>query len=88
MNIHRAVASVALVEVTVRAPSAGAIDLEVLRDAFLQAGDRHEDLEGRAGSQLGLDDLVHQGMLGIGDELVPVGAVDANGEVVGIEAGA
>jgi len=87
VNIHGAVVLVAVVEEAVGAPSARAVDLHVLRDPLLQAGHRHEDLEGRAGSQLGLDGLVHQGAVGVVDELVPVGAVDAHGEFIGIEAG-
>ena len=72
MNIHRAVVLVAVVEEPVRPPAAGAVDLHVLRDAFLQAGDRHQDLERRSRRQLRLDGLVHQRVVGIGDQLVPV----------------
>ena len=50
-------------------------------------GHGHEDLEGRPGRELRLDGLVHQRVVGVSDELVPVGAVDADGKGVGIEAG-
>jgi len=55
--------------------------------SLLQAGHRHEDLECRAGSQLGLDSLVHERVVGVVDELIPVGSVDAHGEGIGVEAG-
>ena len=61
--------------------------MHVLRNAFLKPGHRHQDLEGRAGRELRLDGLVHQRMVGIGDQLVPVGAVDLDGKFVGVEAG-
>ena len=87
MDIHRPVVFVAVVEISVRTPAAGAVDMHVLRNAFLQAGHGHQDLEGRPRRELSLDGLVHQRMIGVSDELVPVCAIDADCESVGIEAG-
>ena len=88
VDVHLAVVLVAGEEAAEEGGSAGAVDVHVLRDALLQAGERHDDLEGGAGSELGLDGLVHQRVVGIGDELVPVIAADAHRELIGIEDGA
>ena len=79
---------VAVMEEAVGSPSAGAVDVHVLRDALLKAGDGHEDFERGSRSELRLEGLVHQRVVRILDELVPVVAVDADGEGVWIEAGA
>ena len=50
-----------------------------------QARERHDDLERRAGCELRLDGLVQQRMVRVGDDLVPVGSGEADGELVGIE---
>ena len=63
------------------------MDLHVLRDAFFETGERHDDLEGGARGELGLDGLVHQRVLGIGEVLVPLIARNAHRELVGIEGG-
>ncbi len=39
------------------------------------------------GASLRLDGLVHQWMVRVSDELVPVGAIDFDGKIVGVEAG-
>ena len=87
MDVDGAVVSVAMMEEAVGAPSTSTIDLHVLRDAFLKASNGHEDFECRARRQLSLDSFVHQGAVWVCDELIPVGAVDADGEGIGIEAG-
>ncbi len=68
--------------------AAGAMDIHVLGDAFFESGEGHDDFESGTGGELGLDGLVHEGIFGIGDELVPLVAADADGELVGIEGGA
>ena len=45
-------------------------------------------LKVRARSELGLDGLVQQRMVGVVDDLVPVALGEADGELVGIEGGA
>ena len=42
-------------------------------------------LKVETGSQLCLDGLVHQRMVGIGDQLVPLVTVDADGKLIWIE---
>ena len=64
-----------------------AVHIEGLRDPFLPARDRHNDLEGRAGRELRLDGPVEQRFLRIGHQLAPVVARDAHRELVGIEGG-
>ena len=87
LDIDRAVVAIAGVEVTVEACPARAEDAHVLRDAFLKPGDGHEYLEGRAGCELGLDGAVEKRVVGVGDQLGPIAAVDADREGVGIVAG-
>ncbi len=62
--------------------------MHVLGDVLLQAGDGHDDLEGRAGRELGLDGLVEQRVVGVVDDGVPVALGEADGELVGVEGGA
>ena len=42
--------------------------MQRLRNAFLQAGGRHDDLEDRTGRELRLDGFVQQRLAGIGDQ--------------------
>src|SRR5271170_4210878 len=84
-DIDHAVVLVAGEEVTVVRAATVAHDVHVLRDALFQARERHDDLERRAGRELRLDGLVQEGMVRVGDDLVPVGAGEADGELVGIE---
>ena len=79
---------VAGVEVAVEAGSSVAEDVQVLGDALFEAGDGHDDLEGAAGGELGLDGFVEQGVVGVVEDGLPVGVGEAAGELVGIEGGA
>ena len=56
-----------------------------LRDPFLPARDRHDDLEGRSRRQLRLNGFIEQRLVGVSDELIPLVAGDAHREVIGIE---
>ena len=58
-----------------------------LGDVLLKTRKRHDDLEGAAGGELGLDSLVEQRMVGVIEDLVPVVLGEANGELVGVEGG-
>ena len=87
LNTEYTVMLVALEEATVEGSAAYAVDSHVLRDAFLQAGGGHDDLEGGTGGKLILNGLVHQRMARVGDELVPVIALDLDGKGVGVKAG-
>ena len=59
--------------------------VHVLRDAFLQARRRHDDLEGRTGRELRLNGFVQQRVIVIVDQLAPLIARDAHRKIVGIE---
>src|SRR5438067_31392 len=61
---------VALEKTPIEVSAASAADSHVLGHAFLQAGGRHDDLEGRSRRQLVLDRLVHQRMARIRDDLL------------------
>ena len=65
--------------------AAAATDDQVLRDAFLHAGRRHNDLEHRARCELRLDCLVQQRLARIVDQLVPFVAGDADSKCIGVE---
>ena len=86
-DIQHAMVMIAVEEAPVECAAADAIHAHILGHALLQAGRGHDDFEGRSRSKLVLNGLVHQRMVGIGDELVPVGAVDAHGKGVGVVAG-
>ena len=60
-----AVVLVAVEEATIEGPSAGALDVHVLRDAFLEAGDGHDDLEGGTRRELAWMALFISGWLGL-----------------------
>ncbi len=85
VDIDHAVMLVAGEEVTEEGAASVAHDVHVLRDALFQACERHDDLERGARCELSLDGLVQQGMVRVGDDLVPVGAGEADGELVGVE---
>ena len=74
---------VALEVVAIEAGAAGALDVHGLGDLLLEPGDRHDDLEGGAGSELGLDGFVEQRVIGVLEDGVPVGLGQVNGELVG-----
>jgi len=58
-----------------------------LGDVLLETGDGHDDFEGAAGGELGLDALVKERMVGIVKDLIPVIFGEANGKLVWIEGG-
>ena len=88
VDVDGAVMAVAGVEVAVETGSAIAADVHGLGDVLLEAGDRHDDLEGAAGRELGLDGLVEERMVGVIEDLVPVVLGEADGELIGVEGGA
>ncbi len=61
VDVDFAVVFVAGVEVAEEGGAAVAVDVHVLGDVFLEAGERHDDLEGGTRRELGLDGLVHAG---------------------------
>jgi hypothetical protein len=67
--------------------AAGTVDGHVLSNAFLKAGKGHDDFESRTRGELRLNGFVHQGVVGIGDVLVPFVTADAHREGIGIECG-
>ncbi len=60
IDVDHAVMLVAGEEVTVEGAAAVAHDVHVLGDVLFEAGERHDDLERRAGRELRLDGLVQQ----------------------------
>src|ERR1700761_2002839 len=78
---------IAFEEAAVEGSATLTVDSHILRYAFLQAGSGHDDLESRTRSELILNGLVHQRVARVGDELVPVIALDLDGKGVGIIAG-
>src|SRR5882757_4469360 len=85
VDVDHAVVPVATEEVPVEGGSAVTRDVHGLGDVLLETGDRHDDLEGAAGSELGLDGFVEEWMVGIVENLVPVVFGKADGKLVGIE---
>ena len=57
----------------------------IVEDLLGQAGGRHHDLEGRAGRVGVLDRPVLQRVVGVVDQRLPVGLLEAAGEQVGVE---
>ena len=64
-NVHPAVLLIAFEKTSVEGSAAVAIDDQGLRDAFLQACHRHQNLERRTGCELRLDRFVHKRFAGI-----------------------
>src|SRR5882724_1064100 len=87
VDVDHAVVPVATKEVPVEGGSAVAWDVHGLGDVLLETGDGHDDFEGAAGGELGLDALVKERMVGIVKDLIPVIFGEANGKLVGIEGG-
>src|SRR5215472_7649414 len=75
----------ALEVATVKTLAAAAIHDQVLRNALLHAGRRHDDLEHRAWRELRLDCFVQQRLARIADQLVPLVARDAYRKCIGVE---
>ena len=68
--------------------SAGTIERGVLVDAAaLEAGQRDDGLERRAGRPLRLNGAVQQRVAGIFGQFFPVGGLDVHREFVGVETG-
>ena len=89
MQVTRCRDLVALVEVAVEAGAAGAVNgPSVVDGAGFESGQGDDRLEGGAGRELGLDGAVQQGIVGVAGDFLPVGGLDADGEFVGVEAGA
>ena len=84
VDVHHAVVVIAGEETAVERAAAVAHHAHVLGNVLFEPGERHDDLEGRAGRELRLDGLVHQGMVGVVDDRRPVTPGEAHGELVGI----
>src|ERR1700749_3563621 len=87
VDVDHAVVLVTGEEVPVESGSAVARDVHVLRGVLLEARERHDDLERRARRELRLDGLVHQRMVRVRNDGLPVGVAEANSKLVGVEGG-
>ena len=69
----------------IKSCAAVAVHVQRLRNPLLPAGDRHDDLESRAGRELRLDGLIQKWFIGIGDQLRPFVFRNLDRKIIRIE---
>ena len=88
MQIHAPVFAVALEKAAIKGGAARTVDAEIVVDrSGLKRREGHDRLEGGPGRLLCLDGAVHQRMIGVVQQHLPILRTDAAGKQVGIERG-
>ncbi len=88
IDVDRTVMFIAGVKMTIELGAAVTTYAHGLSNVLLEASESHDDFEGAAWSELGLNGLVQERVVGVVEDLVPIVLGKSNGKLVGIEGGA